>query len=94
MWVNPGGYATPYFFDADKSLPYWTLVKEGAAQGSMSLDLANPMNPINPRSCRLEIEDASGRLGIANEGFWGISVRQGEKYELSFWARGEGFSGR
>jgi alpha-L-arabinofuranosidase len=93
VWVNPGGYATKFFFEADKSLPYWSLVKDGTAQGSMTLDLEHPLNPATPRSCRLEIEDASGRIGIANEGFWGINVVEGDKYELSFWARGEGFNG-
>jgi alpha-N-arabinofuranosidase len=75
-------------------LPFWTLVKEGGADGSMNLDLAEPLNAATPRSLRLEIQQPSpGRLGIANEGFWGIGVRQGEGYNLSFWARGEGFSG-
>jgi alpha-L-arabinofuranosidase len=92
-WQNPGGYATTYFFEVDKSLPYWSLVKDGAAQGSMSLDLGHPLNAATPRSCRLQINDATGRVGIANEGFWGIGVKEGGNYELSFWARSEGFSG-
>src|SRR5579862_4370323 len=25
-WVNPGGYATTFIWQADKSLPYWSLV--------------------------------------------------------------------
>src|SRR5690242_8856344 len=25
-WVDPGGYATTFIWEADKSLPYWTLV--------------------------------------------------------------------
>ena len=76
-------------------LPFWSLVKEGAAQGSMNLDMNDPLTPESPRSCRLEINDASsGRLGIANHGFWGIGVAQGEKFKLSFWARcADGFKG-
>jgi len=92
-WVNPGGYGTTYNFAVDESLPYWSLIKEGGAQGAMVLDLNNSLNAATPRSCRLEIEDVSGRIGIANEGFWGISVKEGEKYVLSFWARAEDFSG-
>ncbi len=47
-------------------------------------------SPNNPRHClRLDIEDlADGRLGVANEGFFGIGVKQGEKYDLSLYARG------
>ncbi len=94
-WDNGRGYVIPYHFEVDKSLPYWTLVKVGGAQGSMSLDLNKPLNPATPRSCRLEIQDAGGgRIGIANEGYWGIGVKEGEEYLLSFWARAnEGFSG-
>jgi len=53
-------------------LPFWSLVKEGAAQGSMHLDMSDPLMPETPRSCRLEIDNSdTGRLGIANRGFWG-----------------------
>jgi alpha-L-arabinofuranosidase len=89
-WDNGRGYVIPYHFEVDKSLPYWSLVKEGGAQGSMSLDMSNPLNSATPRSCRLEIQDvSSGRIGIANEGYWGIGVKEGEQYVLSFWARGD-----
>lgn len=76
-------------------LPFWSLVKEANAQGSMHLDMANPLSPATPRSLRLDIESVSGgRLGIANEGYWGIGVREGQDYNLSCWARAaNGFSG-
>ena len=89
-WDNGRGYVIPYHFEVDKSLPYWSLVKEGGAKGSMTLDLSHPLASATPRSCRLEVEDvSSGRLGIANEGYWGIGVRAGAQYLLSFWARGD-----
>ena len=85
------------YFNPDgtmKDFPFWSLVKEGAAQGSMNLDTNHPLDPAGPRSLRLEIDDlGSGRLGIANEGFFGVGVVAGKQYSLSFWARGEGFSG-
>ncbi len=76
-------------------LPFWSLVKEGDARGSMQLDTGDPLTPETPRSCRLEIDDvSSGRLGIANDGFWGIGVKTGEQFNLSFWARcADGFNG-
>jgi alpha-L-arabinofuranosidase len=94
-WNNGRGYIIPYRFEVDKSLPYWSLVKQGDAKGSMTLDLSQPLNTANPRSCRLDIEElSSGRIGIANDGYWGIGLKKGEQYELSFWARSsEGFSG-
>lgn len=94
-WVNPGGYATTFRYAVDRDLPHWSLVTENGARGTMSLDKRNPQSAANSRSCRLEIEAAgTGRVGIANTGYWGIGVTAGERYALSFWARGGGgFSG-
>jgi alpha-L-arabinofuranosidase len=96
-WLDEKGYDAGFsrFGYFTNGLPFWSLVQEGGAHGSMHLDMTGPLNPATPRSLRLEIEDAgSGRIGIANEGFWGIGVVEGEKYNLSFWARGwDGFSG-
>jgi alpha-L-arabinofuranosidase len=98
-WVDSegrGAYDAGFsrFGYATNGLPFWSLVKDDGAQGSMSLDLENPLSPATPRSLRLEITDIStGRLGISNEGFWGIGIQKGEAYNLSFWARADGFSG-
>jgi alpha-L-arabinofuranosidase len=100
-WMAKGYDAEAFghfdYFNPDgtmKDFPFWSLIKEGAARGSMNLDTNNPLNSAGPRSLRLDIDDASpGRLGIANEGFFGVGVASGRKYNLSFWARGEDFSG-
>ena len=100
-WMAKGYDAAAFghfdYFNPDgtmKDFPFWSLIKEGAAQGSMNLDTNNPLNPAGPRSLRLDIDNAGpGRLGVANEGFFGVGVAAGKKYNLSFWARGEGFSG-
>ena len=89
-WLDEKGYDARFdrFGYVTNGLPFWSLIKEGGAQGSMHLDLADPLTPATPRSLRLEIQNAgSGRLAVANEGFWGIGVAQGERYDLSFWAR-------
>jgi len=99
-WVDslgPNAYDAAFarFGYFTNGLPFWSLVQEGGAQGSMHLDMDNPLTPESPRSCRLEIDNVStGRIGIANDGFWGVGVKAGEKFKLSFWARSaEGFSG-
>jgi alpha-L-arabinofuranosidase len=77
-----------------KDFPFWSLIQEGGAKGSMSLDTNNPLDPAGPRSLCLQIDDvASGRVGFANEGFFGVGVAEGKTYSLSFWARADGFSG-
>lgn len=74
---------------------HWSLVADGNAKGDMAIDTREPMSQKNPRSLRLTISDGgSGRVGVANDGYWGMSVKQGESYELSLNARaGAGFSG-
>ncbi len=101
-WLNPGNYATTFVWEADKSLPYWELIQQGNAKGTMSLDMTNPMSKESPRSCKLEITDVpeGGRVGIANEGWCSqtgsatIGIKEEEKYELTFYARcAPGFDG-
>jgi len=78
-WLDEKGYDARFdrFGYMTSGLPFWSLIKQGGAQGSMHLDLADPLTPATPRSLRLEIQDAgSGRLAVANEGFWGIGVAQ------------------
>ena len=37
---------------------------------------------------------ASGDVGLANRGYWGIGLRDNNTYKVSFWAkRGSNFSG-
>jgi hypothetical protein len=87
------GYATTYIWEPDKIMPYWSLIQEGGGQGSMSLDLTSPLTDKTPRACKLEVR-SGGALGIANEGFWGVGVNEGEEYVVSFWAKGApGFAG-
>ena len=95
-WLDAKGYDAQFsrFGYVTNGLPSWNLIKEGGAEGSMALDTENPLSQATPRSLRLEIQKADlGRLAIANQGFWGIGVAEGEKYNLSFWVRGEQFKG-
>ncbi|MCY2954430.1 MAG: hypothetical protein NTU53_21065 [Planctomycetota bacterium] len=70
--------------------PAWSLVKDGAADGGIALEKANPLNDRNPNSLKLIATRSGGRIGVANSGFWGMNIQQGEAYDLSFYARTEG----
>jgi len=73
----------------------WTLVTEGSGKGEMAIDTDTPMCENNARSLRLKITaDGQGKVGVANNGFWGIGLVKDARYDLSVALRGgDGFSG-
>ncbi len=76
------------------STPHWLLVREGGAQGAIQLETSGGLNEQSPYCLRIDaVSVTGGRLGVANDGFWGIGVEAGARYDLSLYARGKGFSG-
>jgi alpha-L-arabinofuranosidase len=81
----------------------WSLVNEDTVNSKATIKLiaATPDNvPFDERrhaingalqTClRLTVEKAGGRVGIANEGYWGIPVKPGTSYKASFYIKGTG----
>ncbi|MBX6762525.1 MAG: hypothetical protein K6T51_07705 [Rubrobacteraceae bacterium] len=84
-------------FDEDPDEPvHWSLVRDGGARGGMALDPDEPLNEAHQRSLRVDVRDLGrrGRLGVANEGYWGVPVRRGMTYTARIFARATaGFRG-
>jgi alpha-L-arabinofuranosidase len=75
------------------SAPFWSLVQDGQARGAMHLETTGGVSEQSAYCLLLDVEDVSGgRIGIANEGFFGIGVKEGESYALSLCARGDSSS--
>ncbi|MCF7730387.1 MAG: DUF1080 domain-containing protein [Akkermansiaceae bacterium] len=85
--VTPKGFKHGKWYQND--LHAWSLVAAGDTKAAIYLDDANPLNDRTPHSMRLEVQQVGARAGVANEGYWGMSVKEGETYELSFYARTE-----
>jgi alpha-N-arabinofuranosidase len=84
------------FKEDPKEPVHWQLVQEGGGTGSMALDPAQPLNDAIATSLKLTVSQAAGkqRVGIANDGFWGIPVRPNTRYHASFYAKADaGFTG-
>jgi alpha-L-arabinofuranosidase len=87
--------------DSDKP-DHWTMVTTGSGKGILSVSLEQPMgddllSDRNRRSLKLEVTEAGGdsTVGAANDGYWGIAVQEGAKYDLTLFARAsEGFAGQ
>lgn len=90
------------FKDNSNTPEGWSLVREDSgSKASIRLMAVTENNvPFEERrhaltgalqTClRLTVEKAAGRVGIANEGYWGIPVRPGTTYKASFYVKGSG----
>jgi alpha-N-arabinofuranosidase len=84
------------FRDDPKTPVRWSVVKSGGAEGAISLDRNPVPNTALTTALKLEVTSAAGggRVGAANEGYWGIPVKPETTYRVSFWARtSPGFKG-
>jgi alpha-N-arabinofuranosidase len=74
-------------FKDDATYPaHWSLVQETGAVASIALDHTNTLNEQLATSLRLDVASAAetNRAGIANDGYWGIPVKPGTSYRVSF----------
>ena len=65
----------------------WRREWRGSGMGRVSLQGGYPVNPNTWQYLRIECYAPGEGAGVANSGFGGIAVQQGEKYDLSFYAR-------
>jgi alpha-N-arabinofuranosidase len=85
------------FKDDAKTAVHWSLVQDGGGTAAIALDESQPINDALTTCLRLDTGTigAGRRVGIANEGFWGIPVKPGVTYRASFYARAShGTNGR
>lgn len=88
------------FKDSKTEPEGWSIVKDNAADSASIHLIAADENHITydergqaingalSTCLRLTVEKVSGRVGIANEGFWGIPVRPSTTYRASFYIKG------
>lgn len=79
------------FKDNAQDPAHWSLVQEGSGAGEIALDTAQPVNSALSVSLKLMANAASAaqRVGVANEGYWGIPVKPNTSYRASFYAKGD-----
>jgi alpha-L-arabinofuranosidase len=69
----------------------WSEIGAGGTDASISLDSSQPLNSANPVSLELAVGHgtSTGRVGVANAGYWGIPVKPSTTYKVSFFARSD-----
>ncbi|HWX20500.1 MAG TPA: alpha-L-arabinofuranosidase C-terminal domain-containing protein [Candidatus Binatia bacterium] len=82
-------------FEDSTQPDYWSAVGSDPAGVELTIDSSKPASPKNLHSLKVQISRKHpDRVGVANSGFWGMSLIKGEGYELSLLARGgDGFTG-
>lgn len=75
-------------FRDDPAQPvHWSVAKDGG-EGTIALEHAPVPATMLTTALKLDVPATStGRVGVANEGFWGIPVKANTSYRLSFWAK-------
>lgn len=93
--IQGGFYAqlisNPSFEEWNKPTDNWTVVKSASSDGVISGQTANDIGLLNrsQKHCiNLKvISVASGNVGLANGGYWGMKFENKTKYKVSFWAK-------
>jgi alpha-N-arabinofuranosidase len=80
------------FKDDPTTAVHWSVVQDNGGVGDISLDHDDPINQALTVCLKLHVSAAAAnkRVGIANEGFWGIAVRPATSYRASFFAKSDG----
>ena len=77
------------FKDDPKGPAHWSLVSASTGN-AIALDETLPINAALTTCLKLTVGDVSqSRVGVANEGYWGIPAVSGTTYHVSFFARSD-----
>jgi hypothetical protein len=76
----------------ENGIANWSVVTAGGGAGTVSLDTTQPLNAANGNSLKLSIAaNARGqRVGVANDGFYGIALASSTTYTATFFAKSDG----
>ena len=83
----------PSFEELENPVAAWTLVKTGASDGNLYGQTSAEtrwlmLNSAQGHCIKLEVTSvASGSVGMANGGYWGIALKDATTYKVSFWAK-------
>ncbi len=72
-------------FEDGRRLEFWKVTGDAKA----TIESSNPLNAQNPHYLQI---DATGAFALANDGYWGMNIVQGESYNFRTALRSDNFS--
>jgi alpha-L-arabinofuranosidase len=74
-------------FEESNKPVHWKFLKEGVADGEMSIDSIYVLSEKNTHYLQLKVLHAlEGYVGVTNDGYWGIPIKKRAEYDLSLYA--------
>jgi alpha-L-arabinofuranosidase len=88
----------PSFDELHNPVAAWHVIKTGSSEGSLQAQTSSDTEMLNEHQthcAKLSVTSVgSGSVALANEGYWGVALRDNTTYKVSFWARrGANFAG-
>ena len=88
----------PAFEELDDPIAAWYVVKTGSSKANLYAQTSSDTEMLNRHQqhcAKLSVTSVeSGKVALANGGYWGIGLRNNTEYKVSFWARkGTNFAG-
>jgi alpha-L-arabinofuranosidase len=82
-WISPNGHI--HQPPRGGPLLAWRAMQPPGAVVKLTVDHRLPLSAAHPLSLQVAVNGSAG--GVANVGYWGMPIHQGQRYELSFYAR-------
>ncbi len=89
FWIQPKISDWKMRWEVPGQWPGWSLRTSAGGEALLDLVETNPLNQATPHSLQINISrlPENGSVAVVNGGFWGVSIKQGSSYKLSFFAR-------
>jgi alpha-L-arabinofuranosidase len=86
-WNTQAEFRNIVVTGADTSVLYASdFASPASFAGDVAVDTGKPLNATNLESLRITMNSATGSVGAANSGYWGIPLKAGSSYDLSLHA--------
>lgn len=79
----------------EKKMTGWRVTGEKATVSGEVIEAPDPLHKNTPHAMQLTIKKVQkgGKAVLTNTGYWGIGLKQGEKYDLRCYVRSAGYKG-